>query len=290
MHISVILAAFSAMIIFGASPVAAKIAVSSIAVIDVALLRTVIGGMVALPLALALGIGLPRQSYQRKLLLVSGFCGFVGFPLLFTMGVMRTSANHASMILAALPVLTGLIAMTWDKQLPKSFWWAGCAVALAGEAILISNLGVVDGRSTVSGDLLVLVSNIFASIGYVAGGRLQRSGYSAKGTTLWGVSIFAILLIPLLPFLLHVPELKIAAVSAWIAVLYLAVGVTIVGYVFWYWALGSGGIARVGLLQFLQPVSGVVLAWILLGENMTPVFMLASGIILSGIWIALRAK
>jgi drug/metabolite transporter (DMT)-like permease len=290
MHISVILAAFSAMIIFGASPVAAKIAVSSIAVIDVALLRTVIGGMVALPLALALGIGLPRQSYQRKLLLVSGFCGFVGFPLLFTMGVMRTSANHASMILAALPVLTGLIAMTWDKQLPKSFWWTGCAVALAGEAILISNLGVVDGRSTVSGDLLVLVSNIFASIGYVAGGRLQRSGYSAKGTTLWGVSIFAILLIPLMPFLLHVPELKIAAVSAWIAVLYLAVGVTIVGYVFWYWALGSGGIARVGLLQFLQPVSGVVLAWILLGENMTPVFMLASGIILSGIWIALRAK
>jgi drug/metabolite transporter (DMT)-like permease len=55
-------------------------------------------------------------------------------------------------------------------------------------------------------------------------------------------------------------------------------------------ALGSGGIARVGLLQFLQPVSGVVLAWILLDENLTPVFMLASGIILSGVWLALRGK
>jgi drug/metabolite transporter (DMT)-like permease len=84
-------------------------------------------------------------------------------------------------------------------------------------------------------DLLVLAANIFASIGYVAGGRLQRSGYSAKGTTIWGVSIFAVLLIPLLPFSLHIPELKTATVNAWFAVLYLAVGVTIVGYVFWYW-------------------------------------------------------
>ena len=44
---AVLLAALTAIIIFGASPVAAKIAVSSIAAMDVVLLRTVIGGLVA---------------------------------------------------------------------------------------------------------------------------------------------------------------------------------------------------------------------------------------------------
>jgi drug/metabolite transporter (DMT)-like permease len=76
----------------------------------------------------------------------------------------------------------------------------------------------------------------------------------------------------------------------WVAIAYLAVGVTIVGYVLWYWALGRGGIARIALLQFLQPVSGVILAAILLGEDFGAIFIAASGVILFGVWYALRAN
>jgi len=66
--------------------------------------------------------------------------------------------------------------------------------------------------------------------------------------------------------------------------------VTILGYVLWYWALGRGGIARVGLIQFLQPVSGVVLAALLLGERISLSFVLASALVLSGVWLAIRGK
>jgi drug/metabolite transporter (DMT)-like permease len=66
--------------------------------------------------------------------------------------------------------------------------------------------------------------------------------------------------------------------------------VTIIGYIFWYWALGSGGIAKVGLLQFLQPVSGVVLAWLLLGELLSAGFVGASAIIMAGVWLAISGK
>ncbi len=290
MHITVVFAALAAVIIFGASPVAAKIAVSTIAAIDVAMLRTVIGGLIAIPVALILGIGLPKTGSQQMLLLISGFCGFVGFPLLFTFGVLLTSANHASMILAALPVFTGAIAMTWDRQKPQSWWWLGCALAFAGEAILISGIDADNTGASVTGDTLVLISNLMASLGYVAGGRLQRSGYSAMGTTFWGVAIFAVLMLPLLPFTIQATDLKTAGVSAWAAVLYLAIGVTIIGYILWYWALGSGGIARVGLIQFMQPVSGVILAWFLLGEMLSTSFLFASVIIFIGVWMAIRVR
>jgi drug/metabolite transporter (DMT)-like permease len=290
MQITVLAAALLAVIMFGASPVAAKIAVATVSAIDVAILRTVIGGLVAIPIALVLRIGLPDLSHQRVLLLVSGFCGFIGFPMLFTFGVLLTSANHASMILAALPVFTGAIAMTWDRQLPQARWWFGCAIALIGETILISGTGTDNTGASMTGDLLVLLSNVLASLGYVAGGRLQRSGYSAMGTTFWGVGVFAVLLLVLMPFVTDLSALMDIDGVAWSAILYLAIGVTIVAYMLWYWALGSGGIAKVGLIQFLQPVSGVILAWLLLSELLNFTFLSASAIILAGVWIALGAK
>jgi len=283
-------AALAGVIIFGGSAIATKVAVSAISAIDVSIMRTIIGGLVALPLAFALRIPLPARSTQKYLLLVSGFCGFIAFPLLFTFGVNLTTANHATMILAILPVLTGAIAQFWDRQRPRASWWLGCAIAFVGEVLLLYDPAAADGRASVEGDLLIWLSTLFASLGYVSGARLQRSGYSARGTTFWGVGLFALLLLPTLPLIVNFNALAGAGLYAWSGLLYQAIGVTVVAYILWYWALGTGGIARVGLLQFLQPVSGVVLAWLILAENISLIFLLASSIIMVGVILAFRAK
>jgi drug/metabolite transporter (DMT)-like permease len=290
----VFLAALAGVVIFGGSAIATKVAVSAIDAIDVSIMRTVIGCLVALPLTLALRIGLPRSRQQRVLLLVSGFCGFIAFPLLFTLGVSLTTANHATMILAILPVLTGAIALSWDRQKPHALWWLGCMIAFAGEVLLLydpaASSGEVSSSPTLWGDLLVWVSTLFASLGYVAGARLQRSGYSARGTTFWGVGLFALLLLPIAPMVLDISSLTNAGLYAWSGLLYQAIGVTVVAYILWYWALGTGGIARVGLFQFLQPISGIILAWLILAESISLIFILASSIIMVGVILAFRAK
>ncbi len=290
MSFGVLAAALAAVIVFGGSAVGTKMAVSGFQPVDVALLRTVIGGLIAIGLALMLRIRLPASRSQLGLLLLSGLCGFIAFPLLFTLGVERTSANHATMILAILPVLTGALAMAWDRQKPAIRWWGGCAIAFAGELLLIYEPAGDGSAATPGGDLLVLLSTLFASLGYVAGGRLQRSGYSSRGTTFWGVGLFALLLLPVAPFFVGTAELQAAGAYAWTGLLYQAIGVTIVAYLLWYWALGTGGIARVGLMQFLQPVSGVILAWLILSEQLSLRFTLASVLVLVGVFIAFRAK
>ena len=286
----VFVAAFAAVIIFGGSAIATKVAVSAINALDVSIMRTIIGGLVALPLAFVLRIPLPTSSQQKILLLVSGFCGFIAFPLLFTLGVNLTTANHATMILAILPVLTGAIAQYWDQQSPKLVWWLGCAIAFGGEALLLYDPAASSGRASIEGDLLVWISTLFASLGYVAGARLQRSGYSARGTTFWGVGIFALLLLPVLALVVDLEALATAGSHAWSGLLYQAIGVTVVAYILWYWALGTGGIARVGLFQFLQPLSGVFLAWVILAESISLIFLLASLIIMAGVILAFRAR
>ena len=283
-------AALGAVVIFGGSAIATKVAVSAISPLDVSIMRTVIGGVIAIPLAFALRIRLPASIRQKWLLLLSGGCGFIGFPLLFTFGVSQTTANHATMILAILPVLTGAIAMSWDRQRPRVTWWLGCAIAFAGEALLLYDPDASNGVASIAGDLLVWLSTLFASLGYVAGARLQRTGYSARGTTFWGVGLFAILLLPVAPLVLDGANLMNAGSYAWSGLLYQAIGVTIVAYILWYWALCTGGIARIGLFQFLQPVSGVILAWLILVENLSLIFMLASSIIMIGVLLAFRAK
>jgi drug/metabolite transporter (DMT)-like permease len=288
---SVILAALAAVILWGASPVAAKVAVADLSPLAVAVLRTVLGGALAVPVALALKVRWPAQRRLQLTLLLSGFCGFVGFPLLFTFGVHLTSANHASMILAALPIFTGAIAMGWDRRRPSRIWILGSLIALAGEVVLIGGrAGAGAGTASVAGDALVLVSNCFASLGYVAGGRLQQAGYPSTGTTFWGAAAMALLLTPVALMLWVRGDLAVASVPAWSAIAYLAAVVTILGYVLWYWALGKGGIARVGLVQFLQPVSGVILAALLLGERISATFLLASALVLGGVWLAIRGK
>jgi len=290
MNWAVLVAALAAVIIFGGSSVATKVAVSAINAIDVSIMRTVIGGLIAIPLAIGLRIKLPASVHQRWLLLLSGGCGFIAFPLLFTLGVSLTSANHATMILAILPVLTGAIAMSWDRLKPKAGWWLGCAITFCGEVLLLYDPDANSGSASLGGDLLVWASTLFASFGYVAGARLQRTGYSAKGTTFWGVGLFALLLIPAAPLVVDGAALQVAGSHAWSGLLYQAIGVTIVAYILWYWALGTGGIAQVGLFQFLQPVSGVILAWLILAENLSLIFVLASSIIMLGVVLAFRAR
>lgn len=286
----VFISALGTVVIFGGSAIATKVAVSAISALDVSITRTVIGGFIAIPLAIVLRINLPASVQQKSLLLLSGGCGFIGFPLLFTFGVSLTTANHATMILAILPVLTGAIAMAWERQRPRGAWWLGCSIAFAGEALLLYDPGASNEIASVAGDLLVWLSTLFASLGYVAGARLQRTGYSARGTTFWGVGLFAILLLPVVPLVVDSAALQNAGSYAWSGLLYQAIGVTIVAYILWYWALGTGGIARIGLFQFLQPVSGVILAWLILAENLSLIFMLASSIIMVGVVLAFRAR
>jgi drug/metabolite transporter (DMT)-like permease len=288
---SVVLAALAAVVLWGASPVAAKVAVADLSPLSVAVLRTFLGGALAVPVALAMRVRWPQQRRLQAILLLSGFCGFIGFPMLFTFGVHLTSANHASMILAELPIFTGAIAMVWDRRRPSRIWVIGSLVALAGEAVLIGGrAGAGAGTASIGGDALVLASNCFASLGYVAGGRLQQAGYPSTGTTFWGAAAMALVLAPVMPLLWARGEFAVASVPAWSAIAYLAIVVTILGYVLWYWALGRGGIARVGLIQFLQPVSGVVLAALLLHERISLSFLIASALVLGGVWLAIRSK
>jgi len=139
-----------------------------------------------------------------------------------------------------------------------------------------------------TGDLLVAVSSVLASTGYVAGARLSQMQYASLGTTLWGATAASILLLPVLPLATGGWSLPAASPVAWGAVAFLAWMSSTLGYIGWYWALARGGIARMGTIQFLQPLSGLVLAFFLLNERPSGTLVLSAVLILAGVVVARR--
>jgi drug/metabolite transporter (DMT)-like permease len=284
---AILSAAIAAILIWGATAVVTKVAVGAMDPIAVGILRTVIAVPLALPVILLRRLAPPRGR-QIFLVAVTAATGLIGFPLLFTVGIDRTSAAHGALVLAVLPLFTGFFAALVERTLPPRRWWIGCAVALAGEIILMTGRTDLDsGGASLIGDGLVIGAAVFASLSYVAGARLEQAGYGSWGTTFWGAFGAGIILAPVL-FMLPDHSWMEADVGTWAGVLYLAAGSTILAYIAWYWALGKGGIGRIGIIQFLQPVVGVTLAVFLLGDPLTVPLSMGAVAILGGVFIAQR--
>lgn len=284
-----VVVAVGVMVVWGATPIVTRLALDDLEPLVVASLRTVLAGLVAIPLLAGARRGLPSDGRSRTLLGISAGVGFVVFPVVYTLGQQRTSALHGVMILAALPIFTGAYACVVTRRAPRRPWLAGCTVALAGEVVLIGSRGASTGAATLAGDLLVLAAALCVSAGYVAGAMLPPRGFPSLATTLWGVLLGTAVLAPLELGLLAGDGVPQASATSWGAVVFLAVATSILGYVGWYWALDRGGIARIATLQFLQPVSGFALAAIILGEHVTVPIAVGSAAIVAGIVIAQRA-
>ena len=220
---------------------------------------------------------------------MSAAAGFVIFPVVYTVGQQRTSGLHGVMILAALPIFTGTYASLVARRRPRRAWLLGSAVALVGEVVLIGARGGGGGDATLVGDLIVLAAALVVSAGYVAGAMLPPRGVSSAAATYWGVGLGALVLTPLALGLFAADGVPEAGPAAWGAVLFLAAVTSIAGYVGWYWALSRGGIQRIATLQFLQPLSGLVLAVLVLGEGVGPGTAIGAAAVIGGVVIAQRA-
>ncbi|MBN9216639.1 MAG: EamA family transporter [Mesorhizobium sp.] len=283
--------ALAAVTIWGASPAATAVAGRSISPELIGGLRSLLAGILLLPLLFRFRDRLPSTRPARLELVAGGFFGFMAYPLLLSIGVLKTSVTHASVILASAPIFTGLFSFLITRQWPKPPWWGGCMVSLSGIFILVisrSPAGTTGMPATLQGDGLVLLSVLFASAGYVFGGR-SSSRIGQWPATAWSIAVGALAFAPFtipeaVGFDWTVPSLFELSALAFLVLL-----VTIVGYALWFHALGEAGAAAVAPLQFLQPVVGIVVAVSLLGEALSLNTLISGAFIIFGVWLARRA-
>ena len=280
--------ALTAIFIYGATPVFTKLGTLTVDGITVGALRAVIAAPVAATVIVITGCRIPLRRDALFLVLVSGLGGLVLFPVFFSWGVQFTTAGHAAAGTAAGAVMAGAIMAMLHRQMPSWRWWTGVAVGSAGALLLIwEALGLsVEGVSW-QGDALVFLGMFMGVVGYVAGSKLTAE-LGAIAVTMWSVIVAAAFLLPVVVFHSGVETLMVIDVRGWLAICSLAWGTTILAYLLWNRALADGGVARIGALQLLQPVIGIGLAPVILGEPLTPTLVVATLVILAGVALVQR--
>jgi drug/metabolite transporter (DMT)-like permease len=285
-----LLKALFAVVVWGASFIATKVALADISPPTLIWVRFALG----LPILFATArarkeLGWVRGSELAEFALL-GFLGITFHQWLQATGLKTAQASTTAWIVASIPVFMALLGRA---VLGERIGWqraAGIVLATLGVALVMGkgDLGaLVRGRVAAPGDYLVLLSAPNWAVFSVLSRRSLKR-HPASRMMLYVMGAGWILTTPLLfggPGLGEIAGLTPASV---VAVLFLGLLCSGVAYVFWYDALQHLPVARVGALIYVEPLVAVIVARAVLAEPILPAVLAGGGLILFGVWLVNR--
>lgn len=265
---------FLGVLIFSGSLPATRAAVADFDPIFLTVARATIAALLA---ALVLLLFRQRRPDRADIvpLVVTALGVVVGFPLLTALALQHITAAHSIVFIGLLPLSTAIFAVLRGGERPKPAFWLFSGLGSA----LVVGFALSQGFETAPvGDVLMLGAIIVCGLGYAEGARLSRK---LGG---WQVICWALVLsLPVMGLICaYAWPASWAGISgpAWIGLVYVSVFSMLIGFFFWYHGLAMGGIAAVGQLQLLQPFFGLMLAALLLHEQVSPaMFAVTAGIV-----------
>lgn len=270
--------------------IASKVGVSAIPPLELSAIRFAIAGVLLLAIAKVTGARLGTE--RLGLITLSAAFGILGYNALAFIGLTMAPASDAGLIVPTLvPVLTALFATTAGERLTRDKV-LGFVVSAIGVALVIAaggTFGSALSGERLLGDLL-LVGGAACWAAYAAIGTLTLRSGSPLGVVAVSSLIGAAMLFPLGFLEQGYRDVPSWPAEAWLAIAYLVVFSTIVGFVLFYWAIRRFGAGLGATTSYLVPIGTLALAALLLGERPTTLQLAGGVVILLGVRIATRRR
>lgn len=207
----------------------------------------------------------PPLTLFKDLFWISLVSAAIQYSLTFT-GVQGVDASTAA-LLVQLEVPFGLL-LAWiflDDRISKK--------QAVGMLVAFSGVGLILGEPKLSGDLfyafLVIAGAFTWAVGQI---MIKKLGNIGGFKLISGVAIFATPQLFIASFLFEsnqMSQIQTADFSAWIAVIYLGLVMTALGYGLWYRLLGLYSVNQVMPFLLLLPVTSVIGGIVFLDEMLT---------------------
>jgi drug/metabolite transporter (DMT)-like permease len=213
-----------------------------------------------------------------------GVLGNVIYQGCFVLGLARTPAGSASLILAVSPVMTALLSALTGHERPGWRTWTGAAVAISGIA-LITGTGISVGSAReVAGDI-ILICAAAAWAAYTVSARPVVRKYGSIPTTAWTMWVGAVGLVLLgMPALARQDWSRVHALD-WAALVFSALFAIGLAYLIWYRGVERIGNTRTAIFSNLSPVVALVAAAVLLHEHPSKWAVLGAAMTLGGVMV-----
>ena len=198
-----------------------------------------------------------------------------------------TTTTNTSLIVCSCPLFTTLMMRVFYRHSTRinALQMFGSLLAFAGIVVVVLNGRFVLHVSPV-GDALAFL----ACISWVAYSLLMKSvlgNYSAAFITR---KVFFYGVLTILPYYLYDSALPPASVmlrpQVWGNLLFLGCLASMVCFLTWNWCIARLGAVKVTTWVYFNPVSTMVFASWVLGESITPYFVVGAACILMGMYVA----
>ena len=229
-----------------------------------------------------------RQDLKAVLWL--GFLINTFYQFLFVLGLERTRAGNAGLILAMAPVFAFLIGVFTSRESFSTGVVTGIVLSWGGVAAIIGfGSGGLSLNGTWRGDLMML------AVAFLWGWYSVRSTpllmkYGWLTVTAWSMLAGTALLVPLsLPWLLKQDWSGIEP-SAWFALVYSGLLSLVYAYCVWAYALVRIGVTHTSMFSNVTPIVALLGGWYLLGEQPSPAQIAGIVLVLTGVFLVRSRK
>ena len=277
----------TAMILWGASWVSKKVAVSAAPPMTVGFFRFLSASMVFIIFMVAIRRP-PHRAFSRKdikKLLPIGVIGVFGYETVELVGLNLSTAAQGAIIDGFQPVTIGIFAFIILRETLKRKWqYVGFLFGFAGIVLVVGTqvfLGIADH---VLGDLVLIGATCVWAI-YSALGKRAMSSMNALDMTAGGVFIGTIIfgMAALSEQWWTLPAM--ADPIFWGNIMFLGAIVTFLCFLLYFESIRNIGATRSGVFVSLIPISGTLLSFFLLNEEILTSFWVGLVLVTIGIII-----
>lgn len=248
--------------------------------------RFLISGIIGIGIALALGQRFNLTRNQWRAVIVFGLCQNAIYLGLNFVAMQTIEASLAAIIASTMPLLVALANWTIFKERLPLLGIAGMLAGFAGVALIMAQ------RFGGGADPYGLVLCLIAAVALAAATLTVKSASSDGGNLLMIVGLQMIvgavaLLFPAMAF----ETLRIEWTTPFIlAFAYTTLMPGLAATLIWFLLVGRIGATRAATYHFLNPVFGVLIAYLLLSESLGWIDALGVAIIAAGILAVQRAR
>ena len=203
----------------------------------------------------------------------------------YLFGQSLTGAGHASLLFATTPIWIFILATIFLKEKLVVRRIVGIAVAVVGVGIIMFGGAVRIGKEYLFGDLIIWFSVLAWATYTVLGKPLVRK-YGAFRVTAYALSSGTVLYLPFGIYQASRLDYSSTTIGGWLSVLYMAIAVSIIAYVMWYWVLKHLEATRMAVFHNIQPVIAAAMAYFWLGEPLGVPFIVGGLTVLAGVIVA----
>lgn len=279
-----------AVLVWGASFIATKLVLRETSPVVVIWIRFGIGVLILGAFVLArreFAFPAPRELGYFSLL---GFLGITFHQWLQVTGLQTARATTTAWIITTIPIFIALLARVMLKE--KLGWLriAGIALASFGVLLVITHgdlEAILRGQFGTQGDFFILLSAVNWAVWSVLSRKALRNHPATQ--MMFFVMLFGWLFTSAwLATTTDYRSITDLSSQAWISLLFLGVFCSGIAYIFWYDGLKELPAPQIGSLLYLEPLVAVIVAALLLQEELYIAVFVGGAGILAGVWLVNR--